>query len=698
MRGEPVLKRLRAFLASQTPALHSALATTVACELALAIVMTLHLPNPAWALVTVFVLSTPTAGSSLQKAVLRVIGTLVGAAIAVALIVCFDQAPVAFSLALFLVSVTAAYGATSRRHPYAYFIGLVTIVIVGFDSLTKPNITVYLAFARAAEVGVGVITAVLVRLSLWPQRASSKLRGELAHSLELSAPLLRGETAPDRDAAVIALIGSRQQQGQLLATAGGEGDLTRAQEERYTHSVAIVSAILRRVLAADAIASTAEPGTLLDARDGLATISNDLAQALRRESGRGGEALAARAGALGQVLRARAASGAASVVALARVLAALADELGVLAGIVDYLGPGASVAPPAVDAAARAIVEPTRRMWIDPARLLHAVKVALVIESALWLWMVFHLPSGMQGMVSALIIAQRTVGATLLKARLRLLGTICGGTIGILLASFAIPGVTSLGVFCLLTAPVLFASGWLNDGSPRWSYFGFQTGFAFILTLVAGSSPVPDALAPVLRLCGVLVGVVVVSMVMNTLAPVDAWSESLRGLAAMLTSIGRSLADGDRAAGVAERTVLRDDTLAYMGELAPEAARRGWSRRVFDQLLADESRLSALIVASPVSDTGGDDERELAQVAAHLAAAAGRLAVAIGSSQHVGDDGELAAAAAALRRTASAFGGSPTSADALAQRGVLQTMVPLLGAIENAVARAIPAPRGAATA
>ncbi len=690
------MTRFRAFLVSQAPALHSALGTTVACELALAIVMTLHLPNPAWALVTVFVLSTPTAGSSVQKGALRIIGTIVGAAIAVTLIACFDQAPLAFSLALFAVCVMGAYGATSRRHPYAYFIGLVTLVIVGFDSLNAPNTTVYLAFARAAEVSVGVITGVLVRLSLWPQRASSKLRGELARSLELSAPLLRGESRSDRDAAVIALIGSRQQQQQLLGTAGGEGDLTRAQEERYTHSVAIVSSILRRVLAADAIASSTAPETLLGVRAALADVAIDLALALRRESGRRGEALAARAGALGQALGERAGSGEASAVALARVLGALADELRILAGIVDYLGPGASVAPPAADAAARAIVEPARRMWIDPARLLHAVKVALVIESALWAWMVFHLPGGMQGMVSALIIAQRTVGATLLKARLRLIGTICGGTIGILLASFAIPGVSSLGVFCLLTAPVLFASGWVNDGSPRWSYVGFQTGFAFILTLVAGSSPVPDTLAPVLRLCGVFIGVVVVSLVMNALAPVDAWSESLRGLAAILRSIGRSLAGGDPVTGVAERTALRDDTLAYMAELAPGAARRGWSRRALDQLLADESRLSALVIARPAPDTSGAGERELAEVAAHLAAAAGRLAAAIGGSQRPGAGGELAAASAALRRSGAPHGGGPASAEVLVQRGVLQTMVPLLGAIEDAVSHAVPVRAAAA--
>src|SRR5690348_10304837 len=102
-RAAPMRERVSAILAAQTPAMRSAFATTLACEIALAIVMTLHLPNPAWALITVFVLATPTAGASIQKGMLRIVGTLVGAALAVGLIEWFDQFPLAFSLALFAI-------------------------------------------------------------------------------------------------------------------------------------------------------------------------------------------------------------------------------------------------------------------------------------------------------------------------------------------------------------------------------------------------------------------------------------------------------------------------------------------------------------------------------------------------------------------------------------------------------------------
>src|SRR5512147_971871 len=150
-----MIATLRAWLARQAPALRSAFATTLACEIALLVVMALHLENPAWALITVLVLATPTAGSSVQKAVLRVVGTAVGASLALVLIQRFDQAPLGFSLALAALCLVAAYGAAGTRYTYAYLIGFVTIVIIAMQGLETPHQAVDIAFARACEVGTG---------------------------------------------------------------------------------------------------------------------------------------------------------------------------------------------------------------------------------------------------------------------------------------------------------------------------------------------------------------------------------------------------------------------------------------------------------------------------------------------------------------------------------------------------------------
>ena len=687
-----MITSVTAFFTAQAAALRSACATTLACEIALVIVMALHLPNPAWALITVFVLATPTAGSSLQKGVLRLVGTAVGAGLALVLIDWFDQAPLAFTLALFALCVAAAYGAAGTRYPYAYLIGFITIVIIAMQALPEPDQAVHLAFARACEVGIGVATAVLVRLSLWPVCSSVRLRSELAATLEQSASLLLGTAPGGSDAAVVALIRSRQQHQTFLQAADGESDLTRAQHRRHARAVALVGAVVDAVVAAEAIASASGTALLADVRAALAGALVDLGQALRRQRARGGAAIAGALQSLRIAPDTRAGDPAAGYAsALAQTLATLADRLARLARLSDYLGPGGPDAPAEVDASAAAAHPATPRVWPDRARLVHAVKVAIVVVSVLWLWMVFHLPGGMQGMVTAALIAQRTVGATQLKGRLRLLGGLIGGTLGILVASFAIPGVSSLPVFCLLTAPILFASAWLNDGSPRYGYVGFQSGFAFILTLVAGSSPEPDTLAPVFRVCGIVIGIAAASVILRIIAPIDAWVEALRGLGRMLASIAQDLRGLRTAAGAAERSALRDQAAALIAELAPGATRRGWPRWPLDRLLALESRLAALVGGLDRGEAAAPAHVELSAAAAQLAAAAGRLGADVAVRRAATRTDEVEAARAAMQGVLRGGASPSTSPAVLARVGALQTAAALLAAIEHLLSASSPA-------
>jgi uncharacterized membrane protein YccC len=680
---------MKAFLAAQAPSLRSAFATTLACQIAIVVVMTLHLSNPAWAVVTILVLATPTAGASVQKGVLRLVGTVIGAGLALMLIEWFDQMPLAFSLSFFALCMAAAYGASGRQHSYAYLIGFVTVIIVAMEGLAQPDQAVNIAFARACEVGVGVATGVLVRLSVWPVRSTTRLRGELAASLEQGASLLHASGQGNADATVVALIRARQQQQTFLQAAEGESGLTRAQHRRHAHAVELLGAAVDAAVAAEGITSAAGGALPGDGRAAVAGAMAGLAQALRRRRVRGGAAIAHALQSLRTAVGAGAADGTtrSHAAALELALTRAAAELASLAQLSDYLGPGGPAAPAAIDAAAISPRTAVPRLALDRGRLLHAFKVALVVVSALWLWMVTHLPGGMQGMVSALIIAQHTVGATQLKGFQRLLGGLIGGALGILVASYAIPGVSSLAVFCLLTAPILFASAWLNDASPRYGYVGFQTGFTFALTLVAGPGPEPNTLAPVLRVCGILIGIGVASFIVRAVAPVDAWAESLRGLGCILASIARDLTGPAASAGAAERSALRDQVAAFIGELPARAHRRGWPQWPLERLLALESRLAALVgVLDGRAEVARDPELETA--AAQLAAAARRLGADVAARRASRGAGEPAGARAALRRALHASGGAPPPPATLARAGALETAATLLAAIDRAVGAA----------
>src|SRR6202045_2649131 len=74
--------------------------TTAAGLLALLVAFTFNLDQPSWALLTVFIVAQPQSGLVLAKSFYRLIGTLIGAAVALLLVSLFAQERVLFLGAL----------------------------------------------------------------------------------------------------------------------------------------------------------------------------------------------------------------------------------------------------------------------------------------------------------------------------------------------------------------------------------------------------------------------------------------------------------------------------------------------------------------------------------------------------------------------------------------------------------------------
>src|SRR6266850_7604276 len=73
-----------------------AIKTTASGLISLLIAFTFNLDQPQWALLTVFIVSQPQSGLVLAKSFYRIIGTLIGAAVALLLVALFAQERVLF--------------------------------------------------------------------------------------------------------------------------------------------------------------------------------------------------------------------------------------------------------------------------------------------------------------------------------------------------------------------------------------------------------------------------------------------------------------------------------------------------------------------------------------------------------------------------------------------------------------------------
>ena len=151
--------------------------TFVAGMLALYIGMALDLPRPYWALLTAYIVSQPLSGMVRSKGLYRVVGTVIGAAFGVAVLVALSTAPVLVTLVMALWVGACAYCSVAERSPasYGFLLAGLTAAVVVFPAVDSPGTVFEVALARCEEITLGVLCATLVGDVLFPQRVGPVL-------------------------------------------------------------------------------------------------------------------------------------------------------------------------------------------------------------------------------------------------------------------------------------------------------------------------------------------------------------------------------------------------------------------------------------------------------------------------------------------------------------------------------------------
>ena len=132
-----------------------------------------------------------------------------------------------------------------------------------------------------------------------------------------------------------------------------------------------------------------------------------------------------------------------------------------------------------------------------------------------------HYPQISTCIVTCLLVSLGTLGETLHKARLRILGALLGGALGIGVILTLMPSLRDLGDLLLVLAPLLFAAAWIGNGSPHVAYAGQQMALALLLTVLQGYGPTLDMETARNRVIGVLLGNLVVLAVFTSVWPGD---------------------------------------------------------------------------------------------------------------------------------------------------------------------------------
>ncbi len=567
MRWEwELLGFLRRELAGSPARLRATLRTTLAATIAIVLIMGLDIPEGEFVLVTLFVCTPIDAGASLDKARLRMLGTLGGGASGLlATILVLDKPWLFLPLQALIVGVAIFFARTTTA-PYAFILGAVVVIIVMPLYPTTPAANIEIALWRTGLTTLGVLIAIAAQLLFWPDDPEALLLESVTGRVRDTEKLLARLATLGPDNPLTAA-----EEGIAVPGVSAQLDLLKSAEVRYrrmrqrhAEQIALITRVQLVVTAARRLARLATiaplPGWALARVERARLACTRVADALA-----GGRPVDR------PVLE--------PAPATAQDSAASRLDLEVSAAL-EELERALSLLPEATaflaeDRAAPAREPIAEERLLTPAVSLRngeAIRFALKVALATTICGILLEATDQPGLVTALItcpvIAQSFVGAGVRRATLRLAGALAGTAVALVVIVVCMPALQTLASFLVVSSVAFGLAAWVVTGSSRISYVGLQMAIVMALTIVQAHGPTTDLAPAAYRIVGVMLGIVVMGLVDVTLWPVfgDA------ALRRMLADALRQMAELHRVAATGDRSSVRQRALGVYRALGDALA------------------------------------------------------------------------------------------------------------------------------
>jgi multidrug resistance protein MdtO len=566
-----VLDFLRNELASAPHRQRATLRIVLAGLIGTTLIAGFHIPEGHWLIMTIFQVSQPDAGTSLVKGVHRMVGTLAGGAAGILVVITANDQPWLLFPAVGIGTALGLFVARTSSAPYAAVVGTFTFVLVALAHLEEPAAAVEVGLWRVFAIALSVVIATAVQLLAWPDDPEELLLDDLGRRLAgveatlgrlVAGAVARGASGPVPITDILIASGLSGQLD-LLASAEARHPAIRRRHVEQTGLIIEVERLVTGSLWLERLAG--EPGVpaplpgdvrarVAALRDGCASVSEALRARRPAPAGEPGSAAPPPRGP--DVTDAFAATLRNMEQSLARLPAATAF----LARPYDAPAPGPEV--PALDAPPSTPLLGAGFSTHNTAAIQHALKAALAVQVSYLVMLGLAWPSIFTCVVTCVVVAQSTLGATTTKSLMRVAGAVFGALLAVLAIVLVMPNIETLVPYLLTVSGGLGVAAWLTTGSSRISYVGVQTAMAFALGLVDAFAPTTDLLPARDRVLGILLGIAVMVAVDHTVWPVRASGSMRPALASALRSL----------AGLAAMPLAR---LGYAGRVAHAATLRG---------------------------------------------------------------------------------------------------------------------------
>jgi uncharacterized membrane protein YccC len=130
--------------------------------LAVTLADALQLDDLSWAAFSGYMVMRADISEATQRGLMRIAGTVSGAAFGVVLAPVIADEPALLVVSLFVATWIGSFGSLKSRHSYAWVFFGITAGLIMTEALAAPGNVLHFAATRAAEITVGTVSCILI--------------------------------------------------------------------------------------------------------------------------------------------------------------------------------------------------------------------------------------------------------------------------------------------------------------------------------------------------------------------------------------------------------------------------------------------------------------------------------------------------------------------------------------------------------
>lgn len=494
----------------------AAIRTAISAVIAIMISFALHLDKPYWAGMTVVVLANFYVGNIIDKAFLRIVGTIVGVWIGFILVKMIANSFFLYLVINFFLIAIATYYYNFSYYAYSFLLGSIGAFYVIAQIAIDPGQAFYIAIWRSIEISIGVLVSAAAAFCIFPNNLSSSINSDVLNILEsfqnffqsLENTLIKGDPAFIFLAkANLNLKKKLKKSTDLLGFMRHEMTISREEIDVYRFFLEECYELTRTftyfISLMEREAKLPDLNTKL-LNSIFKAISNDLSLIRKLYFKEPSADLNPQ---INKVVHFNTEN--LSPSPIYQDLKSLITKTGVhFNNLIEIL-----IEKKPLIKNKQKTISSKQQLMTDSDVLKHGIKAGLAAILALVFWLISNWPGGINGIISSVVISVRKNLYEMRDVSLhRFLGCFIGGTVALFPLQFF-----SLNLYALVL--IIFVCVWVfsyfSFKIVKYSYVWLQANMALIIALAQAGGPPTEIAAPLQRLGGIVIGILASFLVGN---------------------------------------------------------------------------------------------------------------------------------------------------------------------------------------